>query len=375
MRVFLDNAATTPVAPQVVEAMTPYYMDKFGNPSSIHSFGRETKAAIEIARKQIAGYFNTSPGEIFFTSGGTESANMIINGAVSSLGVEHIITSKIEHHCVLHPIKALLEQGKVKVDYVELDEYGNILYDKFESLFSKTTGKTLVCLMHANNEIGNITDIKRVGEICRSKDALFFSDTVQTVAHFRINLQDIHVDFMQGSAHKFHGPKGIGFAYIKGDYKLSPMILGGAQERNMRAGTENITGIIGMAKAMELAYQDLDTETARIADLKQYFFDSLHKAVPGLQVNGNGLDNGLYTVLNVSFPPNDKSGFLIYNLDINEIAASAGSACSSGSDVGSHVLKELPAAPGRSSVRFSFSRYNIREEVDYVVGKLKDMFG
>ena len=364
MRVFLDNAATTPVAPQVVEAMTPYYMDKFGNPSSIHSFGRETKAAIEIARKQIAGYFNTSPGEIFFTSGGTESANMIINGAVNSLGVVHIITSKIEHHCVLHPIKALLEQGKVKVDYVELDEYGNILYDKFESLFSKTTGKTLVCLMHANNEIGNITDIKRVGEICRSKDALFFSDTVQTVAHFRINLQDIHVDFMQGSAHKFHGPKGIGFAYIKGDYKLSPMILGGAQERNMRAGTENITGIIGMAKAMELAYQDLDTETARIADLKQYFFDSLHKAVPGLQVNGNGLDNGLYTVLNVSFPPNDKSGFLIYNLDINEIAASAGSACSSGSDVGSHVLKELPAAPGRSSVRFSFSRYNIREEVD-----------
>ena len=373
MEVYFDNAATTQVAAEVLDAMMPYFTEKFGNPSSIHQYGRETKAAIEIARKSIAGYLNTSPGEIFFTSGGTESANMIINGAVSSLGVKNIITSRIEHHCVLHPIEELEKTGTATVNYVELDDDGNVKLDHLEQLLKDAEDKTLVCLMHANNEIGNILDIGKVANLCEQYKAFFFSDTVQTVAHFPIDLQAIPVHFITGSAHKFHGPKGVGFIYIRNNVRIKPLLFGGAQERNMRSGTENLSGIIGMGKAMELAHENLDEDTKYISELRDHFYASLKKEIPAIQINGNEVEGSSYKLLNISFPPSDKSGFLVYNLDINQIAASAGSACSSGSDVGSHVLKELNVDPGRSNVRFSFSRYNTKDEVDFVVGKLKEM--
>lgn len=374
MRVYLDNAATTPLDPEVFEAMLPYFNEKFGNPSSIHAYGRETKAAIEKARKVIAGLLNASVGEIFFTSGGTETANLIIQGAVRDLGVKHIITSHIEHHCVLHPIEYLAKQGAITMHCVNLDSKGNVDFEHLEHLLDRTQGSALVCLMHANNEVGNILDIDRVGELCEEYKALFFSDTVQTVAHLPIDLQKTKVHFISAAAHKFHGPKGIGFVYIKNDYRLHPLIHGGSQERNMRAGTENIYGIVGLAKAMELAYQHLDEHRKHIEGLKNYFMEHLKKQVPGVTVNGNFGEESLYTVLNVAFPSNEHGDFLIYNLDISNIAASAGSACTSGSEQGSHVLQQLHVPAGASSVRFSFSKMNNKEEVDYVIGKLAEQF-
>ena len=370
MKVYLDNAATTPLDPEVLEAMLPYFTEKFGNPSSIHSYGRETKAAIEKARKIIAGKLNASVGEIFFTSGGTETANFVMNAAVTDLGVKHIITSRIEHHCVLHPIEELAKKGTITLHYVKLDDHGNVDLQHLEQLLDRTNGDALVCLMHANNEIGNILDIDRVGEICDQYKALFFADTVQTVAHLPIDLQKTKVHFISGAAHKFHGPKGIGFMYISNNNKVSPLIHGGAQERNMRAGTENIYGIVGLAKAVEIAYSHLDEHRAHIEGLKSYFYEELKKHIPDVEVNGNYGQNSLYTVLNVSFPKTETSEYLVYNLDINDIAISAGSACTSGSEQGSHVLNEIKHSHGRSSVRFSFSKMTTREELDYTIGKL-----
>lgn len=370
MKVYLDNAATTPVAPEVTEAMLPYFSNKFGNPSSIHYFGREAKAAIEKARKSIAYMLNAAPAEIIFTSGGTESANLVIQGAVRDLQVTRVITSPIEHHCVLHTCESLFR--RLKTEFVALDSSGNADYAHLEKLLSQRNDRTLVCLMHANNEIGNLLDIERVGELCRRFNAFFFSDTVQTVAHYTIDLQKLHVHFISGSAHKFHGPKGIGFVYMRSDAFLKPLLHGGSQERNMRAGTENLTGIIGMEKAMNLAYSQLKEDRQFIEGLKDYLFQKLKKEAPDIRVNGN-YDNSLYTVLNVSFPPSGYADFLVQNLDINGIAVSAGSACASGSVSGSHVLKALDIAPERGSVRFSFSRYNTKRELDYVVEKMKEM--
>lgn len=373
MQVYLDNAATTSVAPEVLQAMLPYFSEKYGNPSSIHQFGREAKAAIEKARKSIAQMLNAAPAEIFFTSGGTETANLVLQRAVDDLGVTRIITSPIEHHCVLHTIETLYR--RVRTDYVELDEKGNVRYDHLEKLLAGSVQKTLVCLMHGNNEIGNITDIVRVGELCKTYNAYFFSDTVQTIAHQQLDLQKINVHFISGSAHKFHGPKGTGFAYIRNDAMLKPLLHGGSQERNMRSGTENLTGIIGMEKAMSMAYARLKEDTQHIQKLKEYFFEKLKAALPDVQVNGNYGENSLCTVLNVSFPPSDKGEFLVYNLDIDGIAVSAGSACASGSDAGSHVLKVLNCPPERGAVRFSFSHYNTKEELDYVVERVTEMYG
>lgn len=374
MKVYLDNAATTQIDPKVLEEMMPYLTEKFGNPSSIHGFGRETKAAIERARKIIARHLNASVGEIFFTSGGTESANLVLKCTVHDKGVKHIISSKIEHHCVTHSIEELVKEGLAEAHYVNLDEKGNIILSHLEELLKQYGSEALVALMHANNEIGNVLDIKAVGELCETYGALFFSDTVQTVAHFPIDLQEIKVDYISGSAHKFHGPKGVGFVYINSEHLLNPILHGGAQERNMRAGTENLYGIVGLAKAFDMANENADEHVAYIKGLKEYFFDKLKKVVPGVLVNGNYENNSLYTVLNVSFPEFDGSEFLIYNLDMAGIAVSAGSACTSGSDQGSHVLNELPIPEGRSSIRFSFSRMNTKEELDYAIGKLGEFF-
>lgn len=374
MKVYLDNAATTAIDPQVLEAMMPYLTENYGNPSSIHAFGRETKAAIERARKSIAKSLNASVGEIFFTSGGTESSNLIIKNAVADYGLKHIISSKIEHHCVLHSVQEVEKSGAAQLHYLDLDDKGNIDYAQLAELLQQHGKETLVALMHANNEIGNLLDIDRVAQLCEEHGALFFSDTVQTMAHCDIDVQATKVHYLQGSAHKFHGPKGVGFAYISGDHKLTPFLHGGAQERNMRAGTENLYGIVGMAKALELANEHTEEDKGYIRGLKEYFWENLQKAVPGVAINGNYGDDSLYTVLNVSFPKTDTSDFLIYNLDIAGIAASAGSACTSGSDQGSHVLAELPIEEGRTSVRFSFSRLNDQEELDYVIAKLKEFF-
>lgn len=376
MRVYLDNAATTALDKEVLEAMLPFMKEHFGNPSSIHSFGRETRAAIEKARKTIASFFNASPSEIFFTSGGTESNNMAIRCAIRDLGVKNIISSKIEHHCVLHTLEEMEKKGKAKIHFVKLEEDGPIDLEDLENLLQQTTNdkhQTLVSLMHANNEIGNLLPLKKVSELCEKYNAYFHSDTVQTVGHYRIDLQKINVHFISGSAHKFHGPKGSGFIYISHKVKINPLIYGGGQERNMRAGTENLYGIIGLAKALELAYTDLEKQQEYIQGLKTYMIEQLKENFPHITFNGDYAGSSLYTVLNVAFPPNDKSELLLFNLDIAGICVSGGSACSSGSDAGSHVLSAMNADAEKKSVRFSFSKNNTKAEIDFVVKKLKEI--
>lgn len=372
-RIYLDNAATTPLDERVLEAMLPFMREKFGNPSSIHSYGRETRAAIEKSRKIIASLLGAATAEIFFTSCGTESANMVLWGAVHHLGIQHLITSAIEHHCVLHCAEALEQAGKIKVHYVALDRQGNVQLDSLERLLAQLPYPTLTVLMHGNNEIGNILDIQQVGEICRRYQSYFFTDTVQTLAHSRFDLQKMKIDFLSGSAHKFHGPKGVGLIYINNRVKLSPLLHGGSQERNMRSGTENVYGIVGMAKALEIAYEELDKNEQYLYQLKQYFWEQLRCEIPGVCINGNFGEASLHTILNVSFPGSDSSDYLLFNLDIEGIAVSAGSACSSGTNVGSHVLRVLEVPPHRPSLRFSFSRFNTLEELDYVVRVLKSL--
>lgn len=373
MKVYLDNAATTPIDPQVVEAMLPILREQFGNPSSIHGYGRQARAIIEKARKQAAGFLNVSPAELFFTSGGTEADNMAIRCAVNDLGIKHAITSKIEHHAVLHTLEALEKTGSIKLSFVKLTADGHVDLDSLEELL-KTNERSLVSLMHANNEIGNLIDLAKVGELCKKHNAIFHSDTVQTMAHYAFDLQKIPVDFVTCSAHKFHGPKGIGFLYVNSNIRIKPLIYGGSQERNMRGGTENIYGIAGLAKAMEIALGEVDEHHAYILGLKNYMIEQLEKHIPGVEFNGDAKGNSLYTVLNVCFPKTDVAEMLLFNLDIDGIAASGGSACSSGSEQGSHVLEEVQRDKERPSVRFSFSKYNTKEEIDYVVGKLKKLF-
>ena len=374
-KVYLDNAATTPLAPEVVEAMLPYMTEHFGNPSAIHGYGRETRAAIELARKEIAGYLNVSPGEIFFTSGGTEANNTAIRGAVSTLGIKHIISSPIEHHCVLDTCMDVRDKHGVELHYVSLKSNGQVDLEDLESRLKTLEGeKVLVSLMHANNEVGNLLDLEQAGTICKKYNAWFHSDTVQTMAHYPFDLQKLPVDFLSGSAHKFHGPKGIGFLYINGGVQIGPLMTGGSQERNMRSGTENVYGIIGMAKAMEIEYKDHDKNMAYIQSLKDHMIESLKEAVPGIEFNGDYAGNSLYTVLSTSFPANDKSALLMINLDIAGIACSAGSACSSGSDIGSHVMSALGVPEDRTNIRFSFSRFTTRDDVDYAIEKIKEFY-
>jgi cysteine desulfurase len=375
-KIYFDNAATTPMDKEVLSAMLPYMENHFGNPSSIHSFGRITRTAIEQARKTIAQYLNVSPGEIFFTSGGTEADNMAIRCSVHDFKIKHAITSRIEHHAVLHTLEELDKRGDIQLHYVTIDNQGNVDLAHLEELLIFTNDRTLVSLMHANNEIGTLLPLKKVGDICLKYNALFHSDTVQTMAHYTFDLQAINVHFVIGAAHKFHGPKGVGFIYIKNDARISPYITGGSQERNMRGGTENLYGIIGIAKAMEIANAHLNEHQVLVQELKTYFIAQLQANFKDVQFNGNiNKYESLYTVLNVSFAPNPKGEMLLFSLDIAGIAASGGSACTSGSNQGSHVLRGINAVSERPSVRFSFSKFNTKEEIDYTIAKLKEVLG
>lgn len=373
MRIYFDNAATTSLDPHVLDAMMPYLTEKFGNPSSIYSYGRETRMAIENARKTVAKILNAHPAEIFFTSGGTESSNTAINAAVRDLGCKHIISSAIEHHATLHTVETLQKNGEATVSFVKLLPNGHIDPDDLEKLLAASKEKCLVSLMHANNEIGNMLDMNAVGELCNKFKAIFHSDTVQTVGHFPFDLRSTPVHFITGAAHKFHGPKGVGILYVNENIKIKPFVHGGGQERNMRAGTENLYGIVGFAKALEIATANYETDSTRINGLKNYMMDVLKKNIPSVVFNGDPTGRSLYTVLSVNFPKSERSEMLLFNLDIHNICASGGSACTSGADAGSHVIKALSNNPDQVTVRFSFSKYNTEEEVDYVVETLKEL--
>lgn len=369
MKVYLDNAATTPMAPEVLEAMMPYFTTHFGNPSSIHQFGRTVKSAVETARKSIARELNCSPMEICFTSGGTEADNMAINGAVTQLGVRHIISSEVEHHAVLHTVEHCNADLNVRLSMVELDAKGHVNIAHLRKLLADSQEKTLVSLMHANNEIGTMIDIDEIAGICEEFNALFHSDTVQTMGHFKLDMAKTRVHFITGAAHKFHGPKGVGFLYLNKDVHIEPLIRGGSQERNMRAGTENIYGIVGMAKALELACADIEGHKKYVQGLKDYMKKQLFEKIEGISINGCE-DRSLYTVLNVKLPATNKASMLLFLMDIDGVACSGGSACSSGSNQGSHVLRALKVNQDSPSIRFSFSRYTTREEIDYAVDRL-----
>ncbi len=372
MAVYLDNAATTPIDERVLAAMLPYFKEYFGNPSSIHSHGRQARSAVEKARKKVADLLNTSPSEIFFTSCGTEADNTVLRGCLSKGDIQRIITSPLEHHAVLHTAEELAAKQGIELNFVAFDEKGVISCKHLENLLQDSSKKTLVSLMHGNNEIGNLLPIDQVAELCHAYSAIFHSDTVQTVGHYPIDLQATKVHSIVGSAHKFHGPKGIGFLYVNSNCQLCPLISGGAQERNMRGGTENIYGIVGLAEALEIAISEMYAHKQHVLKLKRKMIASLKKYFPSIVFNGmsDDINNSLHSIVSVSFAPHPANDMLLFNLDIHKISASGGSACSSGSDIGSHVLNALKIDSQRAAVRFSFSRFNTEEEVDYTVAQL-----
>lgn len=375
MSVYLDNAATTPLDPEVFETMKPFMLEDFGNPSSTHAHGRKVRAAIESARKKIAELLNCTPGEIIFTSGGTEADNTLIISGIQSYGIQHAISTPIEHHAVTHTLAVLEKQGSIQLHDVDLDEKGHVDLAHLEKLLQEHPN-ALVSLMHANNEIGNILEIQQVGELTERYKAFFHSDTVQTMGHYRHNMKELHVCGITAGAHKFHGPKGIGFMYIRKGRKIGQFIHGGAQERNMRGGTENVYGIIGMSKALEIAYRDMAEHTLHIKALKLRMIEKLRENIPGISFNGDSanLERSLYTVLNVSLPESEENDMLLFNLDLQGISASGGSACSSGAASGSHVLGALYPNSKRGAVRFSFSKYNTLKEIDFVSEKLGELY-
>ena len=377
MKVYLDNAATTPMDKEVIEAIIPIMENGFGNPSSIHSFGRGTRAIIEKSRKQVAKYINANPSEIVFTGGGTEADNMVLRCAVQDSGVTHIITSATEHHAVIDTAEVLEKKyPNLKLSLVKHDEKGYVDIESLIQLLEENKDrKTLVSLMHANNEIGNRLPLKRVSEICKQYGAIFHSDTVQTMCHYAFDVRELGIDFLTCSAHKFHGPKGVGFLFVNQDIQIKPIITGGAQERNVRAGTENIIGIVGLTKAMEVAYRDLEAHQNHVQGLKTYMIEQLEAIIPDIKFNGDPKGDSLYTVLNVQFPNSEMDEMLLYNFDIEGIAVSGGSACSSGSNIGSHVLRNIGSDMTKPSIRFSFSKYNTKEEIDYTISIVKDLFG
>ncbi|WP_097055844.1 cysteine desulfurase family protein [Salinimicrobium sediminis] len=376
-KVYFDNAATTQIREEVVDKMAVVMKEVYGNPSSTHAFGRSAKTLIEQARKSVAKILNVAASEIIFTSGGTEADNLILNSAVRDLGVKRIITSKIEHHAVLYTLNKLHEVFGVELLYVNLDDCGKVDLEHLQELLKQSDQKTLVSLMHVNNEVGNLLDIKKTGEICKAHDALFHSDTVQSIGHYELDLSQIKVDFTAVSAHKFHGPKGVGFAYIRKNSGLQPLIFGGEQERGFRAGTESVHNIVGLEEALKLAYLHLDEEREYITSLKRHFKDLLSKEIPEVKFNGDcdDFENSTYTLLNVCLPMSqEKALMLLFQLDLHGIACSKGSACQSGSDQGSHVLNAFLSEEDlkKPSLRFSFSHYNTKEEVEYVVEVLKE---
>ena len=353
--------------------MIPYMREFYGNPSSIHADGRKVRAAIEEARKIVAQCIGASIGEIFFTSGGTESNNMALKCSVRDLGVQRIISSPTEHHCVLHTLECIEKEFGTEILLMDVDRQGRIDPAQLADRLATSGEKTLVSLMHANNEIGTMIDLHEIAGICQTHGALFHSDTVQTVGHFPLDVGDIPIDFLSGAAHKLHGPKGVGFIYINGDNKINPLIDGGSQERNMRGGTENVYGIVGLARALQMMVDDLEHEENHIRDLRDRFMHRLKETFPDVEFNGDPEGNALYTVLSVSFPRSDRSDMLLLSLDIAGVSASGGSACTSGAEAGSHVLQAIQADPTRKTIRFSFSRFNTAEEIDYVVEQLKSI--
>jgi len=372
-RIYLDNAATTPLDAEVLAAMMPYLTTHYGNPSSIYSYGRESRLAIENARKLVAKLLNAHPSEIFFTSGGTESSNMAITAAVRDLGCLHIISSPIEHHATLHTVEHLHQTGAASLSFVKLLPNGHIDLDNLAALLETSTDRCLVTLMHANNEIGNLLDIYAVGDLCKQYNAIFHCDTVQTVGHYPINLRNTPVHFITGAAHKFHGPKGVGILYINENVKIKPFVLGGAQERNMRAGTENLYGIVGFAKALEIASANYESDSTYIKSVKLYMIEQLQKHIPEVVFNGDVAGSSLYTVLSISIPQTERSEMVLFNLDIHNVCASGGSACASGSNVSSHVMQAINNNPNLITIRFSFSKHNTYKEIDTVVRLLKEM--
>jgi cysteine desulfurase len=374
MRVYLDNAATTPIAPEVVEAMLPVLKEGFGNPSSTHFYGRQSKAWIETSRRTIAKLLNCQPSEIIFTSGGTEADNMALFSSVHQMGVTHIITSEIEHHAIGHTAEAIAKSGDARISYVKVSKSGLVDLEDLERLL-QTGEKTLVSLMHANNEIATLLPLKVVSEMCRKYDAYFHSDTVQTMGHYFLDLKELNMDFITCAAHKFHGPKGVGFLYINKNRKAEALIHGGSQERGLRGGTENVYGIVGLAKAMELAYEDLEGHQKHVQGLKTYMIEQLREIFEDISFHGEiDPEKSLYTVLNVCFPKTEKAGMLLFTLDLKGVAVSGGSACTSGAAKGSHVLEGIHADMSRPNVRFSFSRYTTKEEIDFALEQVKVVF-
>ena len=375
MHVYFDNAATTPLDPEVLEAMLPFLSQHYGNPSSLHGPGRQVRAAIENARKTVAHLLNAAPAEITFTSGGTEADNYAAFGSIRTLGLKHAITSKLEHHAVLHPLQVLEKNGEIELHYLNHDAWGQLELGHLEELLAAQS-RTFVSLMHGNNEIGNLNDIAAIGDICARHEAVFHTDTVQTLGHYRHDVQQLKNQFLVGSAHKFHGPKGVGFLYTRSGMRVSPLIHGGSQERNVRSGTENVYGIVGQAKALEIALRDLAAHQTHVQGLKTRFIRKLRAEVEGVRFNGlsEHADQSLYTVLSVSLPPSAISEMLLFNLDISKVAASGGSACSSGAQAGSHVLEALGGDPNRATVRFSMSKMNTEAEVDYAVHALAKLY-
>jgi len=373
MRVFLDNAATTPMDHRVIETMVAAMRDYQGNPSSIHNEGRQARTAIEQARKRIANHLNASIGEIFFTSGGTESNNMALKCAVRDLGVRRVITAATEHHAVLHPLQRMAREGQIELQMLALDSRGRIDLQQLDDLLASAKEKTLLAMMHANNEIGTMIDLQKIGERCREHGVYFHSDTVQTVGYYPIDVNAVPINFLTGSAHKFHGPKGVGFIYINNDNLIKPFIDGGAQERNMRGGTENLPGIIGMARALDLAIEEQEARRAQIKKLRDYTAERLQERFPDLEFNGDLQGTAHYKLLSVNFPANEKTDMLLLNLDIEGISVSGGSACSSGADAGSHVIAAIKPGNTGQTIRFSFSHENTQEEVDYILQKLSSI--
>lgn len=374
MRVYLDNAATTPVAPEVVEAMLPILTNNFGNPSSTHFFGRNAKALIETSRRSVAAHLKCQASEIIFTSGGTEADNMAIYTSIHELGVKRIITTTIEHHAVGHTVEGLLKDGLIELTYVKIDSKGHVDLADLERLLQENK-PTLVSLMHANNEIATLLPLKKVVNLCQQYQAYFHTDTVQTMGHYAFDLSDLGIDFITCAAHKFHGPKGIGFLYINKKNKVGAFIHGGAQERGLRGGTENIYGIVGLAKAMDLAYEDVEGHQKHVQSLKTYMMEQLNEAFDDIYFHGEtDPERSLYTVLNVCFPKTAKAGMLLFTLDLKGVAVSGGSACSSGAAKGSHVLEGIGADMSRPNVRFSFSRYTTKEEIDFALEQVVSVF-
>ncbi len=375
MKIYLDNAATTPLDPEVFEAMKPFMMEDFGNPSSTHAHGRKVRSAIESARKKVAELLNCTPGEIIFTSGGTEADNSIIRSAVETYQLKHVISSPIEHHAVTHTLDHLVRQNIIQLHYVRLNEKGHVDMHHLEELL-KAFPSALVALMHANNEIGNLLDIEAVGNLCHTHQAYFHSDTVQAIGHYRHDMKKLKVHGMAAAAHKFHGPKGVGFMYINKDKKIHAFMHGGAQERNMRGGTENVYGIIGLSKALEICYREMDAHKDYIERLKTRMIEKLKSVLPEVDFHGDSanLERSLYTVLNVSLPESEENEMLLFNLDLHGISASGGSACASGASTGSHVLSTLYPNSKRGAVRFSFSKFTKPEEIDFAVEKLAEIY-